>query len=81
MGSLGWILGKNILQKSAEALKQAAQGGDGVTVPEDVQEMWMWKCGNVDEKLDMSHSVHLQPDRSSVFWAASKEEWPARSGR
>ena len=42
-GGLGWILGKNILKKSGEALAQAAQGGDGVTIPGGVQEKG--RCG------------------------------------
>jgi len=33
----------NVIRKSGEALTQAAQGGGGVTVPGDVQEMW--RCG------------------------------------
>jgi len=34
----GCILGKFLLRKSAEALKQTTQGGDGVTIPGGVQE-------------------------------------------
>ena len=31
----------------------------------------------VDEKVDRGvSSVHLQPRRPTVFWAASKHEWP-----
>jgi len=41
-GGSSWLLGKKIiLIKSGEAVAQAAQGGDGVTVPGDVQEL----CG------------------------------------
>ena len=35
----------------------------------------------VDEKLDMSGSVHLQPRRPTVFWAALRKGWPAGRGR
>ena len=35
--------GKFILQKSGNALEQASQGGDGVTIPGGVQEMC--RCG------------------------------------
>jgi len=35
----------------------------------------------VDEKLDMSSSVRLQPGRPTVFWAAFKQRWPAGRGR
>jgi len=34
---------KFVLHKSGEALKQAARGGGGVTVPGGVQ--GMWRCG------------------------------------
>ena len=36
-GGLGWILGKILYWKSGQALEQAAQGGDGVTIPGGVQ--------------------------------------------
>ena len=32
-----------LLKKSDDALAQAAQGGGGVTIPEDIQETW--RCG------------------------------------
>ena len=35
----------------------------------------------VDEKLDMSSSVSLQPGRPTAFWAAFKQGWPAGRGR
>ena len=35
----------------------------------------------VDEKLDMSFSVCLQPRRPTVFWAALKKGWQAGRGR
>ena len=35
----------------------------------------------VDEKLDMSSSVRLQPGRPTVFWAALKKGWLAGRGR
>jgi len=38
-GDLGWMLGK-ILQKSCQALEEAAQRGGGVTIPGGVQEMF-----------------------------------------
>jgi len=36
-GGSGWVCGKFLLRKSANALAQAAQGGGGVTVPGGVQ--------------------------------------------
>jgi len=34
----------------------------------------------VDEKLNMTGSVHLQPRKPTVSWAASREAWPAGRG-
>jgi len=33
---------KKLLQKSGDALEQAAQGGGGVTIPVGVQELWRY---------------------------------------
>ena len=38
-------MGKFLLQKSGEALAQAAQGGRGVTVSGNVPELW--RCGTL----------------------------------
>jgi len=35
----------------------------------------------VDEKLNMSQQVRLQPRKPTVSWAASRESWPAGQGR
>jgi len=35
----------------------------------------------VDEKLDISQQVRLQPRKSVVSWAAQKEAWPADQQR
>jgi len=43
-GGSGWILRK-LFRKSSEAVAQAAQGGEGITVPGDVQE----PCGRGTE--------------------------------
>ena len=42
-GGSGWILGKSFSLKSGDALAQTAQGGGGVSLPGDVQELW--RCG------------------------------------
>ena len=49
-GGSAWILGKILLRKSGQALKQAAQASGGVTVPGSVQE----PCRRGTE----GHSVH-----------------------
>ena len=48
--SLGWIFGKKGLSiKSGRALEQAAQGSDGLTVPEGAQAMCI--CGTEEHSL------------------------------
>ena len=53
-GGSGWILGKNSSQKSDEILEQAAQGGDGVTIPGHFQ--GKGRCGTEGCGLEWSHT-------------------------
>ena len=47
-GCSDWILGKTLLQKSGDAVAQAAQGGGGVIVPGGVQELWRYGSEGCD---------------------------------
>jgi len=48
-GVSGWVLGKFLLRRSANALEQAGQGGDGDIISGGFPELW--RCGTEGHRL------------------------------